>query len=71
MMKKIGKGRVGQEEFFVSRKMKERGYVYAAEFFGDDRLLYFRTLMDLGRYLWDEPTTSVRWSGKIDDLEAL
>ena len=64
--------RVSKEEFSVARKMKERGYVYAAEFPGDDdRLLYFKTLQDYSGYLCCEPTATPKWNGKIDDLEAL
>ena len=62
--------RVSKEEFSVAKKMKERGYVYAVEFPGDDRILYFKTVKDFSSYLWDETTLAPKWNGKIDDLDA-
>ena len=75
-MKRIGKGRewemkkiqASPEEFRVAREMREKGYSYSVKFYGDERFLHFKNMMDVGSVLRDFPNSKMEWSGEIGNI---
>ena len=64
-MKKI---HASPEELRVAREMRGKGYSYAVKFYGEERFLHVKDLMDVGSVLRDFPNLKMEWCGEIGNI---
>lgn len=60
--------KVSKNEYAIAQKMKAKGYKYAMKVPGDERLLFFKSSMDVGPHLRSEKDLKPEWNGPIEDL---
>lgn len=60
--------KVSKNEYAIAQKMKAKGYKYAMKVPGDERLLFFKSSMDVGPHLRSEKDLKPEWNGSIEDL---